>query len=418
MIDQSRLEILKSRDEQKMLVLAKDETCEAEALFVLSQSANADIRCNVAVNKSTPHHADELLAGDEDIGVRCGVARKIANRLTQHVSDKQRAAALQVLTRLIADQEVRVRKVIAEEIKASDLVPKDILLKLAMDEASEVSCPVLEYSPLLEDEDLIGIIKGLIHSPALESIANRNNVSEIIAEKLIVSMDANAITALLRNPNAQIREDTLDRILEAADTVESWHAPLIARPGLSFRAIKRICNFITENLMQEFARRADIDEEMREYITEKVTARLEAEDINSSDQKAVAEIIREELLNYKKAGTLDADYFSQAADQEKHMNIWIGLALLVDIDHTIAHRIFATRSAKAITALCWKAQMPMWLAFKLQDVVGKIAPEDCLEPDKDGGYPLRDDELEWHFALFTEEDEQADENVADAAETG
>jgi len=418
MIEKSRLEILKSRDEQKMLELAKDEACEAEALFVLSQSANPDIRCNVAVNQSTPHHADELLADDQEISVRCGVARKIANRLTKHISEKQRAAALQVLKRLIADQEIRVRKVIAEEIKASDQVPKDIVLKLALDEASEVSCPVLEYSPLLEDEDLIGIIKGLIHSPALESIAKRANVSDVIAEKLIASMDANAITALLRNPNAQIREDALDRVLDAAETVESWHAPLIARPGLSVRAIKRICSFITENLMQEFAKRADIDEEMRDYITEKVTARLDAEDVHGSDQNAVADTIRDELLVHQKAGTLDADYFSQAADQEKHMNIWVGLALLVDIDHTIAHRIFAARSAKAIVALCWKAQMPMWLACKLQDVVGKIAQEDRLEPDQDGGYPLKDDELEWHFALFTEEDEQADDAEENTAEAG
>lgn len=405
-----------------MLKLAKDEACEGEALFVLSQSANADIRCNVAVNKSTPNHADELLANDLDVGVRCGVARKIANRVavpSDDVSDKQRAAALQILTRLIADQEVHVRQIIAEEIKSSDQVSRDIVLKLAHDEASEVSSPVLQYSPLLEDEDLIDIIKGLIHSPALESIAKRENVSDLVAEKLIVSMDANAITALLRNPNAQIREDALDRIIDAADTVESWHAPLVARPGLSFRAIKRICNFITETLMEEFANRADIDEEMREYITEKVTSRLEEEDDLGSDQTAIADAIRAELLGYQKAGTLDADYFSQVADQEKYMNVWVGLALLVNIDHTIAHRIFAARSVKAISALCWKAKMPMWLARKLQETVGKIAPQDCLSPNQDDSYPLKDDELEWHFALFTEEDEEeVDETEVLMPETG
>ena len=53
---------------------------------------------------------------------------------------------------------MRVRAILAEEIKYLNCIPKDIALHLARDVESIVATPILEYSPLLSDADLIEII--------------------------------------------------------------------------------------------------------------------------------------------------------------------------------------------------------------------------------------------------------------------
>ena len=413
MNQETAVAILTSRDDEKMNGLAQDESCRPDALVVLSQSLNAEIRASVARNASTPKIADEMLAGDADVNVRSEVARKAAIRAADdpdRQSPKLRTAALQILTRMIADQEIRVRQVIAEEIKVSPHVPKEIAISLARDEASSVSGPVLEYSPLLTDNDLIDIITDILHPPALEAIARRKPVSEEVAERLVEILDTEAIATLLRNPDAHIREDGLQKIIDAARTVEEWHEPLTKRPSLSARAIRRICAFVSEGLIKDLAQRPEVDDETRDFISSKVAERLEAENETISDEEAVIDEIRDELLVRMKLGKLNAAYLAEAANSQKHTIVSVALALLADIDHIAVRRAFLTQDAKAITAICWKTKMPMALSRLLQEEVANIAPSDCLEPDDSGGYPLKEGDLEWNFALLAEEGEGPEED--------
>lgn len=100
-----------------------------------------------------------------------------------------------------------------------------------------MATPVLEYSPLLSDEDLLEIIGRNPIRGTLAAIARRQNVSEPVTEAIVESPDRDAVTALLANPSAQIREETLDRIIDAAPDQEPWHTPLVHRGELSVRAI-------------------------------------------------------------------------------------------------------------------------------------------------------------------------------------
>lgn len=405
--------ILTSRDERRMRALAQDEACSADALVVLSQSLSSEIRASVARNSSTPKIADEMLSADEDALVRSEIARKVAKRAAIHpgkISEKIRTAALQILTRMIADQEIRVRQVIAEEIKTSHHVPKQVADKLARDEADSVSGPVLEYSPLLTDEDLIDIIAGYIHSPALEAVARRSPLSEDVAGKLVDVLDTNSIAALLRNPDANIREDALEKIIEAAREVEEWHQPLVKRPSLSARAIQRICSFVTETLMGELAQRPDVDEDTRTLIEQKVSQRLESENASISDEEAVISEIRDELLVRMKMGKLNSAYLTDAATSGKHTVVSVGLSLLTEVDHITVRRAFMKGDSKTIAALCWKAGLPMPFARLVQELIGKIDPADCLEPDENGNYPIKESTLEWTIILCLEENDANQNN--------
>lgn len=313
---------------------------------------------------------------------------------------------------MIADQEVRVRHVIAEVIKTSRHIPKNIAVKLAHDDSVDVSCPVVEYSPLLNDEDLIEIIAGYIHSPVLEAVARRKPVSANIAEKLVDVLDTNAIAALLRNPDAHIRETALEKIVDAAHEIEEWHEPLAARPSLSTHAIRRICSFVADNLIAMLIERPELDDETRRSIAQKVSERLDSENARFSDEEAVVSEIRDELLVKQKLGKLNTAYLADAAKNEKYTVVSVALSVLTGLRHTTVRRAFLTRDVNLIATICWKAGMPMSLARLLQELVGKIDPRNCMSPNEDGGYPLSDSTLEWNFALCMDKEE---EEAADTA---
>jgi len=72
--------------------------------------------------------------------------------------ERLRKMTYDVLDILVRDQVTRVRQVIAEALKDVADAPPDIIRLLAHDCEIVVAGPVLQYSPLLSDEDLLEII--------------------------------------------------------------------------------------------------------------------------------------------------------------------------------------------------------------------------------------------------------------------
>ena len=117
---------------------------------------------------------------------------------------------------------VKVRQIVAEALKDSVDAPVAVIQKLARDIEIQVAGPILEHSPLLTDEDLLEIIS---HGPirgALTAIANRRQLSDKLSDGVAAAAlantgaESNSVRKLLQNKSAQIREDTLDRILDQA----------------------------------------------------------------------------------------------------------------------------------------------------------------------------------------------------------
>ena len=64
-------------------------------------------------------------------------------------------------------------QIVADEIKHCPSVPRRIVYDLARDVEIIVSAPVLEYSPLLRDEELLEIISGDTVQGAMRAISRR-----------------------------------------------------------------------------------------------------------------------------------------------------------------------------------------------------------------------------------------------------
>src|ERR1700742_2630067 len=127
----------------------------------------------------------QYLAQNGTPDVRAELAVKIG-RLMPGLSERESshifALTVETLECLARDASVRVRAILAEEIKYLDCIPHDIVLRLAQDVESVVAAPILEYSPLFSDADLIEIIACGQVQQVLTATAKRNPVNEAVSE--------------------------------------------------------------------------------------------------------------------------------------------------------------------------------------------------------------------------------------------
>ena len=286
--------------------LAKRANVQPEILYFLANDDDPAVRREIAINPSTPVQADQILASDTDEDVRCCVAEKIA-RLAPGLSDadRDRAGSIvkEVLETLAGDQAVRIRRVLAEELKQARGVPASVVETLARDRDEAVCVPVLETSPLLSDEFLVEIIESGPVKSALEAISGRAGLGADVADALVATDDTSAITSLLSNESAQIREETLDRLADGAADIDAWHAPLVARPSLSARAATTLSQFVTDTLLEDLLQRDDLDPAVTEAIGENVRCRIEQPSPDTED----GETDREKVQRLHLDGQLDEE---------------------------------------------------------------------------------------------------------------
>ena len=109
-------------------------------------------------------------------------------------------------------------------------VPPEVIRQLARDAELVVASPILQFSPVLTDDDLLEIIESHPAAGSLGSISRRDGIAEPVVDAIVATDDEEAVALLLANEGAQIRENTLDGIIDRALDIEPWHAPLISRP--------------------------------------------------------------------------------------------------------------------------------------------------------------------------------------------
>ena len=390
-------EIAQHGDAEKRAQVAERDDTQPELLYFLADDDEAAVRRKIAANPNTPRQADRLLAEDGDDQVRCELAVKIS-RLVPGLSAGETEAlqdlTFEILDVLAQDQLPRVREIVAEELKFATDAPIVLIRRLAIDLDLIVSAPILEYSSMLTDDELLEIISANPIDGALNAIARRDEVSPQVSDAIVSALDDPAVTELLANPSSQIREETLDQIIDRAPEVPPWHEPLVQRPQLSQDAIRRIASFVSSSLLTTLVERSDLDEETAKIVQENVQRRLQETD----DDPEAAEQRRAEMLFDR--GRLDDQSIITAAEAGQRAFVIKALSLLAKCPADVARRMLDSRTGRVVAALCWKADLSMLTATAVQRHIAAV-PEQTLVVDGGGNsYPLTETEMDWFVDYF------------------
>lgn len=391
--------------------LAARADVQPEILYYLAEDKAPEVRRVIAANEATPYQADELLLRDKDEEVRAELAQKVARLLPGLPEDAQtqaRQRVIDMLEILARDEAVRVRQAISEAVKGMRDISPEIVRRLAHDAELAVASPVLRFSPLLTDEDLLDIIAGTPPAGVLSAIAGRDRLGAAVSDAVVAADEETAVAALLANPSAQIREETLDLIVDRAPQRASWHEPLVRRPKLPARAAMRIARFVAESLLDVLKKREDLPRDTRTLIAAEVTKRLAAETKAKSEAEAkkaateeeTGETAEEKVTRLKKQGKLDEDAVAEAVDAGQRAFVRAALSVLAEVPVSAVDKILSARSAKGVTALAWKAGLSVRLAVQLQTRIGGISPRQALHPRGGKDYPMTTEEMKWQIEFF------------------
>lgn len=441
--DQKRL--AHDGNSKERLELAERSDIRPEILYYLASDPDTEVRRKIARNHRAPRHADLLLASDDKPEVRTDVAGKIAEitiELAGGQKDNIYHLTMEALEILARDQLARVRAILAEALKDCAEVPADIMERLALDCDITVARPVLENSPVLAENFLLNVIGSDPVQGALSAIARRVVLGENIAEAIVYNGDAEAIAELLGNESAQIREETLDRIVDQASGQPTWHKPLVHRPNLHADAAGRIAEIVAEPLLADLRERTDLDDEVISAIKEAVLQRVKSDDFSAmtlpgahqalddgvsetsasaaeirprededshtgstkaeaSPEEPKESVVSQRVRQMYLAGELNESEISSALTSGGQEFVIVAIALMSKTPVDVVSRAISMRSAKAIIALCWKAEMSMRLATRVQMQLAKIPPRDVLRATATDKFPLSADEMHWQLEFIS-----------------
>ncbi len=199
----------------------------------------------------------ERLITDRSPQVRAETSAKIAAQFkSQTLSDSERKIAEEIFRQLVKDVEVRVREALSAHLKNSPDLPRDVALALAKD-VDSVALPMLKFSEVLTDEDLIEIVSDQGEAKQV-AIAQRPKVSSRVADALIDTGNENAVARLVANEGADLTKRALGRVMNEYESSIAVGDSLSRRPNMPASVSEQLIEVLTERLQDYLTSKHDI----------------------------------------------------------------------------------------------------------------------------------------------------------------
>jgi uncharacterized protein (DUF2336 family) len=198
-----------------------------------------------------------------------GLIESVAAILDARLSEAEKSLTAEVLIGLIKNAETNIRRSLSEKLAPRDDLPSGLLHYLAYDDI-EVAEPVLLYSPLLGETDLLYIIhsKGQGH---WQTIARRDNIADRVISLLVDKCDDETVSNLLKNETVTLNEEALTKMVDQVTKMEA-----LAEPFLNYK-----------NLPRELA--VNVYWHVSHALRDQITARfqLQGDELNTALQDCV-----------------------------------------------------------------------------------------------------------------------------------
>jgi uncharacterized protein (DUF2336 family) len=391
-------------DEDARVRLGASAATPPALLQNLVHDSSVTVRVALALNPAAPPQANTALAHDDDERVRIVLARKLAvlaPSLSPEDQENLRQQTWDTLVGLVADEAVRVRAAIADTVKEMPDAPRELILQLAQDTAVSVSEPVVRLSPLLTSEDLVALLAAAPTLMTALTVARRPGLDTVATDAIAEMTDTTAISAMLANPSAQIREATLDALIARSTAHIEWHEPLVRRPSLPPRAAFALSQIVSTQLLQVLATRADLAPALAEQLRKRLATKLAPVPAMAANQnEQTAEQALAQAISLAELGDLTEQVLLGAARRGESRYATALLAVAAQMPVAAVDRAATLHSAKALVSLVWKAGFTMRVAGPIQGLLARLAPDAVLTPGPGGSFPLEAQEMRWQLEFL------------------
>lgn len=263
------------------------------------------------------------------------------------LNDHERALMSDILCKLVEDVEAVVRKELAERLSRVKDAPADLIRLLANDEIS-IARAILENASVLRAPDLIEIIRLRTNEHRM-CIALRQEVSPEVSDALVEYGDTDVIEALLRNPDAEISERSMEYLVAESRRIDRFQEPLILNhdlpPALAHRMFWWVSAALRSHIMLNYeAAEHELDEAIEEATKRALVDHSPADGIENRAHRLVNRLLQ--------SGDLTVPFLVQALRQQRVPVFIAGLAELGGIAYRTVARIFSDPGGECLAVLC------------------------------------------------------------------
>ncbi|TDQ66813.1 uncharacterized protein DUF2336 [Maritalea mobilis] len=202
---------------------------------------------------------------------------KLFSHVVDRCDDEQIAQYDEVLCQLAEMVESEARAEVAQILAPLSRAPGTVVIKLAHDEV-EVATPLLEFSSVLSDDDLIEIIESQSEGHR-SAIAGRVAVADRVSSSICDHAEKETIVKLMENHNAEIGPETGPVLIRRAEKDESIAGQLAYRKDVDWRSIYATLDDASKRVFTNLARthmrvdRANVDD-AKNVVVNKIKERV------------------------------------------------------------------------------------------------------------------------------------------------
>jgi uncharacterized protein (DUF2336 family) len=188
------------------------------------------------------------------------LAKKVGQFLSTEHPDEDRAAVEDVARQLASDLSVKVRSVLAFELRKCERLVPDLAEKIAKD-VEEVAGPFLEVTRAISDKAFLRLIPQL-KEYARAVLARRSDLSEIVVHALAKTGAEQSVTSLVRNDNMKLPQRACNTVIDRFGTnirvMDQFSARNDLSPAVVERIVDKVSSHCREILIGQYAVPGDV----------------------------------------------------------------------------------------------------------------------------------------------------------------
>lgn len=315
-----------------------------------------------------------------------GVSSLVQDFLHMDLTVEERLDVESILTVLLEDPSIPVRRAMAEGLARATAAPHHVIVGLANDQP-EVAAVVLGRSPVLSSEELIECAR-VSGAAAQIAIADRAELPAAVGSAIAETGTREAVLTLARNGGAALTCDALATIVqrfgqdgEVREAIlRRPEVPAVIRLDLSAAVAASLSQFALETGWLSIERCERVTRESREKVAVLVAA--DAAEARGPVASGIARRLRV-------TGALTPGLLLRALLSGDRSLFESALCELSGLPFAKVAGLIGRPDAQGFHALYQRAGLPIWLLPAFQAAIEAQARHDCTCDENEGAHLLR-----------------------------
>ncbi|PKR53309.1 DUF2336 domain-containing protein [Thalassospira marina] len=361
--------------------------------------------------------------GEDDSEARMDVSRRLRRHLPDITASQRMEMVdefMDAIVRLADCYRPQVIALIEQELGHTPYLTRQAANRLRMDLANIGQVHIVEYVELLNDSDFLDLVRGRGEFTTTARTRDRMRANMAHARRAQDRNDATKVGLFARLRQGDEAPENVVEIAPHFDRSASRknETPeerlLNGRDRLSRQAQRRMAHFIAASLFDTLVEEGRLRAEVARAVRQAVRQRIEKVRFDSRVARDTRPPVGEDIANADLSlegntfsdgpatrGPTVEQYVLDALARNDDEAVVRELARYGQLPPSVVAKILDSGSARAITAMAWRAGMSAQSAVVLQ--ISSGIDEDALEtPGTGGRFGMPRADMDWYIDFFTD----------------